>query len=107
MRPSRATVAVRLIGVLSLAKLAGTDQRYYLDQAGGRVDHAGSVSSGAEDYYLGGPEAAGRWTGSTTGLLGLSGQVVDPEAAGRAVAARPTHRPQARRSGSRSEGAWR
>jgi hypothetical protein len=47
--------------MLSLAKLAGTNQRYYLDQAGGRVDHAGSVSSGAEDYYLGGPEAAGRW----------------------------------------------
>jgi len=37
-------------GLLSLAKLAGTDQRYYLDQAEGCVGHAGSVSSGVEDY---------------------------------------------------------
>lgn len=35
----------------------------------------GSVSSGAEDYYLAGPEAGGRWTGSTAGLLGLDGRV--------------------------------
>jgi hypothetical protein len=41
--------------VRSLAKLAGADQRYYLDQAETRTDHAGSVSSGAEDYYLSGP----------------------------------------------------
>ena len=61
--------------MLSLAKLASTDQRYYLDQAGGRVSHAGSVSSGAEDYYLAGPEAAGRWTGSAARLLGLGGRV--------------------------------
>ena len=75
MPGNRAPRAVRLIGVLSLAKLAGTDQRYFLDQAGGRVDHAGSVASGVEDYYLGGPEAAGRWTGSAAGLLGLRGRV--------------------------------
>jgi conjugative relaxase-like TrwC/TraI family protein len=69
--------------VLSLAKLAATDQRYYLDQAEGRVDHAGSVSSGVEDYYLAGPEAAGRWTGSAVQLLGLNGPV--SEASLRAV----------------------
>jgi conjugative relaxase-like TrwC/TraI family protein len=73
--PSRAARRVRRKGVLSLAKLAGTDQRYYLDQAAGRVDHAGSVSSGAEDYYLAGPEAAGRWTGSAARALGLNGRV--------------------------------
>jgi len=72
---SRAARRVRLSGVLSLAKLAGADQRYYLDQASGRVDHAGSVSSGVEDYYLAGPEAAGRWSGSAAGLLGLRGRV--------------------------------
>ena len=72
---SRDGRGVRLVRVLSLAKLASTDQRYYLDQTGARVDHTGSVSSGAEDYYLGGPEAAGRWTGSATRQLGLRGEV--------------------------------
>jgi hypothetical protein len=33
------------------------------------------VSSGVEDYYLGGPESAGRWTGSAARLLGLTGRV--------------------------------
>jgi hypothetical protein len=61
--------------VLSLAKLAGSDQRYFLDQAQRRVDHTESVASGAEDYYLTGPEAAGEWSGSATGDLGLRGQV--------------------------------
>lgn len=61
--------------MLSLAKLAGSDQRYFLEQAQGRVDHAGSVASGAEDYYLSGPEAAGEWAGSASALLGLRGNV--------------------------------
>lgn len=72
---SRGDRAVRQSGVLSLAKLAGNDQRYYLDQAGRRVDHTESVASGAEDYYLGGPEAVGRWIGSGARLLGLAGEV--------------------------------
>ena len=76
---SRDGDAVRHSGVLSLAKLASTDQRYYLDQTGARIDHAGSVSSGAEDYYLGGPEAAGRWTGSASRQLGLRGEVTDAQ----------------------------
>jgi hypothetical protein len=70
---SRGARGVRPRGVLSLAKLAGTDQRYFLDQAAGRVDHAGSVASGAEDYYLSGPEAPGRWTGSGSRLLSPHG----------------------------------
>ena len=61
--------------MLSLAKLAGPDQRYYLDQADRRVDHTASVATGAEDYYLSGPEAAGTWTGSATGALSLGGEV--------------------------------
>jgi conjugative relaxase-like TrwC/TraI family protein len=63
--------------VLSLAKLAGVDQRYYLEQAERRVDHAESVSTGAEDYYLSGPEAAGHWTGSAAKALQLSGEVTE------------------------------
>ena len=61
--------------MLSLAKLAGVDQRYYLEQADRRVDHAESVSSGAEDYYLSGPEASGKWTGAGTRSLRLKGDV--------------------------------
>src|SRR3954471_15778321 len=70
---------VRLRGVLSLAKLAGPDQRYYLEQAQGRVDHAGSVASGVEDYYLSGPEAAGSWVGSATAALGLTRDVSEDD----------------------------
>jgi conjugative relaxase-like TrwC/TraI family protein len=83
--------------VLSLAKLAGADQRYYLAQAQVRTDHAGSVSSGAEDYYLSGPEAAGRWTGSASAALGLRKHVREAEL--RAVLSR--HDP---RSGDPLEG---
>lgn len=61
--------------MLSLAKLAGSNQRYFLDQAQRRVDHTESVSSGAEDYYLTGPEAVGEWSGSAAGRLGLRGDV--------------------------------
>jgi conjugative relaxase-like TrwC/TraI family protein len=83
--------------VLSLAKLAGADQRYYLDQGQVRTDHAGSVSSGAEDYYLSGPEAAGRWIGAASAALGLRNDVREAEL--RAVLSR--HDP---RSGALLEG---
>ena len=68
---------VRPQGVLSLAKLSGADQRYYLEQAEGRVYHAESVSTGVEDYYLAGPEAAGQWTGSAAKALRLGGEVTE------------------------------
>jgi hypothetical protein len=38
--------------MLSLVKLAGTDERYYLEQAQGRGDRVVSMASGAEDYFL-------------------------------------------------------
>jgi conjugative relaxase-like TrwC/TraI family protein len=63
--------------MLSLAKLAGVDQRYYLEQAERRVDHVESVATGAEDYYLAGPEAAGQWTGSAAQALRLSCEVTE------------------------------
>ncbi len=91
---------VRLQDVLSIAKLAGSDQRYYLEQAQRRVDHAESVSSGAEDYYLSGPEAAGEWTGSGASNLGLGGRVSEADL--RAVLSR--HDP---RNGERLEGSVR
>jgi conjugative relaxase-like TrwC/TraI family protein len=55
------------------------------------------VSSGAEDYYVSGPEAAGRWTGSASAALGLRDDV--REAQLRAVLSR--HDP---RSGAQLEG---
>jgi conjugative relaxase-like TrwC/TraI family protein len=76
---SQPVLGIRLQDVLSLAKLAGADQRYYLEQARSKVDHTGSVSSGAEDYYLSGPEAAGTWSGSAAPALGLRGEVKEAE----------------------------
>ncbi len=64
------------------------------------MDHAESVSSGAEDYYLSGPEAAGEWTGSGASNLGLGGRVSEADL--RAVLSR--HDP---RNGDRLEGSVR
>jgi conjugative relaxase-like TrwC/TraI family protein len=61
--------------MLSLVKLAGTDRRYYLEQAQGRVDRVGGMASGAEDYFLSGPEAAGEWVGSAAPHTGVAGRV--------------------------------
>jgi TrwC relaxase len=71
--------------VLSLAKLAAGGQRYYLEQARGRVHHRDSVASGVEDFYLAGPEAAGRWVGAVAAQLGLAGEVVAEEGLHRAL----------------------
>ena len=40
--------------MLSIGKLAVGQAGYYLEQAQGSVTRAGAVSSGVEDYYLGG-----------------------------------------------------
>src|SRR3954468_5638338 len=61
--------------MLSIGKLAVGQADYYLEQAHGAVTHAGSVRSGVEDYYLGGPEAPGAWIGAGTRPLGLQGKV--------------------------------
>lgn len=66
--------------MLSIAKLAPGGQRYYLDQADGRVGHVRSVASGVEDYYLVGPEAAGFWIGSVARELDLTGREVTEDA---------------------------
>jgi conjugative relaxase-like TrwC/TraI family protein len=57
--------------------MASGQADYYLQQAQGRVNHAASVGSGVEDYYLGGPEAAGYWLGATAAELELPRRVHD------------------------------
>ena len=71
--------------MLSIAKLAAGGQRYYLDQAKGRVSHERSVASGVEDYYLSGPEAAGRWTGTVAERAGLRDARVSEDGLHRAL----------------------
>src|SRR4051812_37962440 len=61
--------------MLSIGKLAVGQADYYLEQAHAPVTRAGSVRSGVEDYYLGGPEASGAWIGSGTRPLDLQGNV--------------------------------
>ncbi len=63
--------------MVSIGKLATGQADYYLDQAGGRVSRSRSVASGAEDYYLGGAEADGEWTGAGSASLKLKGKVDD------------------------------
>ena len=61
--------------MLSIGKLATGQAEYYLEQAHGSVTRAAAVSSGVEDYYLGGPEADGVWAGAGAAALGLRGTV--------------------------------
>ena len=51
--------------MMSLWKLRVGVEAYYLAQ----------VASGLDEYYTGAGEAAGRWTGTAAGLLGLSDAV--------------------------------
>lgn len=60
--------------MLSLGKLAPGQQQYYLD----------TVAHGAEEYYVGGKEAPGRWMGAGAQRLGLDGDV-DADALGRVL----------------------
>ena len=68
--------------MLSIGKLATGQARYYLEQAGGRVDRVTSVASGVEDYYFEASEPDGVWVGAG----GL------PIARGGSVAAEALHR---------------
>src|SRR3954469_3281024 len=61
--------------MLSIGKLAVGQAGCYLEQAHGSVTRAGALRSGVEDYYLGGAEAAGVWTGDGARGLGLAGEV--------------------------------
>ena len=61
--------------MLSIGKLANGQANYYLDLAGERVDRGSSVATGVEDYYVGGAEPPGRWTGGMASEIGLAGEV--------------------------------
>jgi conjugative relaxase-like TrwC/TraI family protein len=63
--------------MVSIGKLSAGQARYYLDQAATPVSAAQALTSGIEDYYLGGPEAAGRWIGRGARALALEGRVND------------------------------
>ncbi len=65
--------------MVSVGKLSAGQARYYLDQAATPVSAAQALTSGVEDYYLGGPEAAGRWIGRGARALALEGRVNDAE----------------------------
>jgi conjugative relaxase-like TrwC/TraI family protein len=71
--------------VLSIGKLSTGQHRYYLDQAGERVDVVESVGDGVEEYYVGGTEARGEWLGAGARERGLEG-LVDGEALRRVLA---------------------
>ena len=61
--------------MLSIGKLAAGQADYYVEQAQTRLDRAGSVGSGVEDYYVAPNEAPGQWVGVGSDRLGLRGQV--------------------------------
>ena len=61
--------------MVSVGKLKAGQARYYLDQAESHPSPAHAVASGAEDYYVGGTEAAGRWQGRGAVALGLADTV--------------------------------
>ena len=57
--------------MVSVGKLKAGQARYYLDQAEPHPSQAAALASGAEDYYVGGTEAAGRWLGRGAPSLAL------------------------------------
>ncbi len=85
-----------------MGKLSAGQERYYLEQAGARVDAVDSITGGAEDYYLDPSEARGEWRGKSAARLGLTGSV-GPEDLRRLLAGQhPTTGAQLRRMTARS-----
>jgi conjugative relaxase-like TrwC/TraI family protein len=76
--------------VLSIGKLSAGQARYYLEQGEVRVDAVDSIGDGVEEYYAGGAEARGIWTGTGGMSLGLSGPV-DGDALRRVLAGLDPH----------------
>jgi conjugative relaxase-like TrwC/TraI family protein len=75
---ARADRAAAWEPMVSIGKPGRGQERYYVDQAIGRVSAAAAVASGVEDYYVRGGEPAGRWIGGGARRLGLDG-LVRPE----------------------------
>src|SRR4051812_45935709 len=86
--------------MVSVGKLKAAHAKYYLDQAESHPSPADAIASGAEDYYTGGSEAAGRWEGRGAIALGLT-DTVEAEALHRVLAGQhPRTGSELRRSGS-------
>ena len=60
--------------MLSIGKLAVGQADYYLEQAQGSVTRAGAVSSGVEDYYLGGRRRPACGSATGCGRSGSAGR---------------------------------
>src|SRR5215212_7554279 len=75
--------------LLSIGKLVAGQERYYEQQ----------VAQGRDDYYAGGGEAAGRWTGSGAAALGLDGEV-EADAFAALIAGRDPESGEVLRAGS-------
>ena len=61
---------------MSISKLGVGHARYYVDQAGDRVDAVESIGDGVEEYYAGpSRESRGEWFGAGARELGLRGEV--------------------------------
>ena len=63
-----------LADVIAIGKLSADQGRHYLDQTGEPTTATDAVTSGAEEYYVGGPEASGEWLGTGAAALKLSGR---------------------------------
>ena len=88
--------------MVSIGKLSVGQERYYLAQADDRLDAAGSLGGGAEDYYLDPSEARGEWYGTAAARLGLAGGVGADELRRLFGGEHPTERVVLRRLGPRS-----
>jgi conjugative relaxase-like TrwC/TraI family protein len=86
--------------VVSIGKLSADQGRYYLDQAGEPTTATDAVTSGAEEYYVGGPEAAGEWLGHGAASLRLSGAVTGEALTTLLAGIDPSTGESLRRSGS-------
>jgi conjugative relaxase-like TrwC/TraI family protein len=86
--------------VVSVGKLKAGQARYYLDQVEPHPSAAAAVASGAEDYYVGGTEAAGEWRGRGADLLGLTGTVEGSDLHAVLAGQHPATGAERRRAGS-------
>ena len=86
--------------MVSVGKLKAGQASYYLDQAEPHPSQAAALASGAEDYYVGGREAAGRWLGRGAPSLALHGVVAGDKLTAILAGTDPASGMQLRRRGS-------
>jgi len=86
--------------MVSVGRLKAGQARYYLDHAEPHPSQAAALASGAEDYYIGGREAAGRWLGRGAPSLALHGVVAGDKLTAILAGMDPASGIQLRRRGS-------